>query len=120
MSRLASSCMLLMWVRTLSQTGQIQFTKNHVWLKLCSGAACRDNGSWLPVLAIWLKHQVTLWTLDHVGSSSQGTRKDSHSCPCPNWRRVRRVISRVLGALSRPPATPRRRHVRPFGPGRDP
>ena len=85
MSRLASSCMLLMWVRTLSQTGQIQFTKNHVWLKLCSGAACRDNGSWLPVLAIWLKHQVTLWTLDHVGSSSQGTRKDSHSCPCPNY-----------------------------------
>lgn len=43
MSRLANSHVLLMWVRTLSQTGQIQFTKNHDLLKLCSGAARRDN-----------------------------------------------------------------------------
>lgn len=55
MSRLASSCVLLMWVKTFSQNGQNQFTKNPVRLKLCSGAACRDsrdNRSWLPVLAI--------------------------------------------------------------------
>lgn len=76
---------LLMWVRTLRQTGQNQFTKNHVLLKFCYGAACRDKGSWLEVLAIWLRHQVTLWTLDYVGSSSQDIKKNSHSCPCPNY-----------------------------------
>lgn len=83
MSRLASSHVLLMWVRTLSQTGQIQFTTNHVLLKLCSDAACRDNRSWLPALAIWLRHQMTPWTLDHVGSSSQGHHQGFPLLPIP-------------------------------------